>query len=195
MPEDNNQTENVEEVETEQVDTQQETETQEQEEMIPKSQMEEIIKQRVAREKKANEKAVEEAKRLAQMNEEERKAHEFEKLQEELAEYKKKDTFYSLSKEASKMLADNSIHANDELLGFIVKDTAEDTQTAVNAFVEVYNKSVEDGVKKALSGKAQAVNSTGNSGITKEQFDNLEYHERVKLKREKPDLYDKLKGE
>lgn len=167
-----------------------------QEETFTKEQMEDIIKQRVAREKKAAEKAVQEAEKLAKMNQEEKEKYEFEKLKQELEEYKKKDTYYSLSKEASKMLAGNDIQASDDLLNFVVKDSAEDTQQAVNSFVELLNAKVEEGVKKALSGQSPKVHTQGSNEITQEEFDKLGYKERVELKRTNEKLYQKLaKGE
>ena len=168
MTEENKQPETVEEVTEEKVDTQ--TEQQPQEEVFTKAEMEEIIKQRVAREKKAAEKAVQEAEKLAKMNQEEKEKYEFEKLKQELDAYKRKDTFYSLSKEAGKMLSEHGIQANDELLQFVVKDDAEGTQSAVNAFVDVFNKAVESQVKQALSGNAPRVNTGTNTGWTKEKI-------------------------
>lgn len=128
-----------------------------------------MIKDRIAREKKAAEKAVKEAEKLAKMNEEQKKQYELEKLQKELEEYKRKDAFYSLSKEASKMLSEKGINADDDLLSFVVKDTAEDTQSAVNSFVAMFNKHVEEGVKKALAGKPPKV-TMNNKVLTKEQI-------------------------
>src|SRR5699024_2304830 len=141
MTEENKQPETVDEVTEEKVDAQQEQ--QPREETFTKTELEEIVKQRVAREKKAAEKAVQEAEKLAKMNQEEKERYEFEKLKQELDEYKRKDTFYSLSKEAGKMLSEHGIQANDELLQFVTKSTAEDTQKAVGAFVDVFNKAVE----------------------------------------------------
>jgi len=163
-----------------------------QEEMIPKSQMEKIIKDRVAREKKATEKAVEEARKLAQMNQEEKQKYEYEQLQKELEEYKRKDSFYGLSKEASKMLSEHDIQADDDLLQFVVKDTAEDTQTAVNSFVSLVNKKIEEGVKKALSGSAPKVHTNQGKTITKEEFTALSYPEKLELKRKDEALYKQL---
>lgn len=128
-----------------------------------------MMKERVAREKKAAEKAVEEAKKLAQMNEEEKRKYEFEQMQKELEEYKRKDSFNGLSREASKMLSEHQITADDELLAFVVKDSAEETQTAVNAFVSLINAKVEEGIKKALAGKPPKVN-TNNKTLTKQQI-------------------------
>ena len=133
------------------------------------SELKKIIQDRVAREKKGTEKAVAEAEKLAKMNADEKREHERQKLEEELAEYKRKDQFYSLSKEASKMLSEHNIHADDELLSFVVKDDAEATQTAVNSFVSMFNEKVEEGVKQALSGNSPRAN-TGNNVVSKKQI-------------------------
>lgn len=155
--------------------------------------LEEIIKQRLVREKKAAEKAIKEAEKLAKMNEDQKKQYELEKLQKELEEYKKKDAYYALSKEASKMLSEKGITADDELLSFVVKDDAEGTQSSVNAFVALINTKVEEGVKKALAGKPPKVNP--NPGLknpfSKEHF-NLT--EQGRLKREDPERYKTLKA-
>lgn len=161
-----------------------------QEEMIPKSQMEKIIKDRVAREKKATEKAVEEAKRLAKMNEDEKKEYEFEQLQKELADLKKKDAYYGLSKEASKMLSEHNIDANDDLLAFVVKDDAEATKQAVDSFVTMFNEQVQEGVKKALAGKSPKVNVNPGKAITKQQIlEEKDPSKRIRLIQENPNLF------
>ena len=182
--------ENAEVIEEE--NTEVEANNEPQEEMISKSEMEKIIKERVAREKKATEKAVAEAEKLAKMNAEEKREHERQKLEEELAEYKRKDQFYSLSKEASKMLSDHNIHADDELLSFVVKDDAESTQEAVNTFVTMFNEKVEEGVKQALSGKSPKVHAKNEKVISVEEFKNMTYPEKVQLKADNPEMYNKI---
>ena len=194
MAEEIKNTEVVEEVEQEEVDTQETTE-QQPEKKYTQEELEEIIKARVAREKKATEKAVEEASKLAKMNEEEKREFEYQKLQEELAELKRKDAYYGLSREASKMLAEHDIQANDDLLKFVVDDSAEETQSKVNAFVELFNAKVEEGVQKALSGRTPKAHVNANQVVTQEQFDKMGYSERVALKQKDENLYNKLKGE
>lgn len=175
----------VEEVVTEEVDTQETTE-----EMIPKSQMEKIIKDRVAREKKATEKAVEEAKKLAKMNEEEKAKYEYEQLQKELEEYKRKDSYYGLSKEASKMLSEHNINADDDLLTFVVRDDAEATKQAVDSFVTMFNQQVQEGVKQALTGKSPKVNANPGQTITKQQIlAEKDATKRIRLIQENPNLF------
>lgn len=155
--------------------------------------VQEMMKDRVARERKAAkkevEKEVEEARKLAQMNAEEKREHERQKLEEELAEYKRKDQYYSLSKEASKMLSEHDIHADDELLSFVVKDDAESTQAAINSFVTMFNSKVEDGVKQALSGNSPRVNA-GNNAVSKKQIMEIKNPvERQKAIRENINLF------
>ena len=194
MAEEIKETEVVEEVVQEEVDTQETTE-QQPEKKYTQEELEEIIKARVAREKKATEKAVEEASKLAKMNEEEKREFEYQKLQEELAELKRKDAYYGLSREASKMLAEHDIQANDDLLKFVVDDSAEETQSKVNAFVELVNAKVDEGVQKALSGRTPKAHVNANQVVTQEQFDKMGYSERVALKQKDENLYNKLKGE
>src|SRR5699024_3667346 len=180
----------VEEVEHEEVDTQESTE-QQPEKKYTQEELEEIIKARVAREKKATEKAVEEASKLAKMNEEEKREFEYQKLQEELAELKRKDAYYGLSREASKMLAEHDIQANDDLLKFVVDDSAEETQSKVNSFVELINAKVEEGVQKALSGRTPKANVQQQKETKK--FSELSYTEKAELKAKEPEKYKKLK--
>lgn len=163
------------------------------EETFTKAQMEEIITKRVAREKDAATKKIQEAEKLAKMNADEKQKYEFEQLQAKLAEFEKKDQYYSLSKEANKMLAEHDIQADDELLQLIVKDTADDTNKAVQSFVTLFNAKVEQGVNKALTGKSPRVNINGtNTGITKTDFDKMGYKEKVELNQKNPDLYNQL---
>lgn len=190
MAEEIKETEVVEEVEQEEVDTQETTEQQQEEKKYTQEELEEIIKARVAREKKATEKAVEEAAKLAKMNEEEKREFEYEKLQEELAELKRKDAYYGLSKEASNMLSEHDIHADENLLELVVKTTAEDTQTAVNAFVELINAKVEEGVQKALSGRTPKANVNANQAVTKESIMGIkDATERIKAIQANPQLF------
>lgn len=139
------------------------------------------------------EKAVEEAKRLAQMNAEEQKTYELEQAQKRIQEYEKKEAFYGLSKEASKMLAEHDIQADDGLLAFVVKDDAEATKSAVDSFVALIDAKVAEGVKKALSGTAPKMNIAGNTAMTKEQFNKLPYKDRMELFNTNPTLYNQLK--
>lgn len=152
------------------------------------------IARRVASEKKRADEKVEEAKKLAKMNADQKQQYEYEKLQKELAEYKKKDAFHSLSKEATKMLSEEAITADDDTLEFVVKETAEDTQTAVKSFVTLINAKVEEGVKKALSGKPPKA-APGTPGA-KNPFSKEHWNvtEQGKIYEKDPTLFKQLKN-
>ena len=186
-------TEEVKEQEVEETkDTEQEVDNQEPEAKYTDEDVNKIVSQKFAKWQREKDEAIEEAKKLEKMNKEQRDEHERQKLEEELAEYKRKDQYYSLSREATNMLHEHGITANDELLGMIVKDTAEDTQTAVNSFVTLFNAKVEEGVKQALSGKSPKVHAKNEKVISAEEFKNMTYPEKVKLKADNPEMYNKI---
>lgn len=131
--------------------------------------VEEIVKARVAREKKAQEKAVAEAEKLAKMNAEEKQQYEadkrleeFERLQRENEQLRREQSFYSMSKEAGAMLSEHGIAASEGILTMVVRDTADDTKTAVEAFVDVVNKTVDVQVKEKLKGDTPKVPPSSN---------------------------------
>lgn len=72
-----------------------------------------------------------EAKKLAQMNAEEKAEHERQKLQDKIDEYERKEQQRSMASEASKMLAEAELPHDEELLGLLVKDDADGTKKAV----------------------------------------------------------------
>lgn len=182
-------TEEVREQEVEEKkDTEQEIEEQKSEAKYTDEDVNKIVSQKFAKWQREKDEAIEEAKKLEKMNKEQRDEHEKKKLEEELAEYKRKDQYYSLSREATNMLHEHGITADDELLGMIVKDTAEDTQSAVNSFVTLLNTKVEDGVKKALSGNSPRVNKSAK--LSKQQIMEIKNPvERQKAIRENINLF------
>ena len=149
-----------------------------------------IVKKKLAKAAKEKDDAVAEAAKLAKMNADEKEKYDREKLETELADYKRKDAFNSLSKEASKMLSEHDIQADDDLLAFVVKDSAEDTQTAVNSFVNLIGKKVAEGVKQALAGKSPKVNSNPGQAITKQDImAEKDSTKRIRLIQENPNLF------
>ena len=136
------------------------------------------------------EKAKSEAEKLAKMNADDKERYEREQLEERLAEYERKDQFYSLSKEASKMLAEHDIHADDDVLQFVVGDDADATKASVNAFVELVNAKVEQGVQKALSGRTPKANVNASQAVTKESIMGIkDATERIKAIQANPQLF------
>lgn len=104
----------------------------------------EIINSKFAKWQKDQEVKQQEANKLAEMNAEEKTAYEKEQLEARLAEYEKKEQRAEMGKEATRMLAENSITASEEILNFVVTDTAEETSNRVKTFSNLINVQREE---------------------------------------------------
>lgn len=186
----------VEEV-TEEASTQEQTETTEK--TFTQAELDAIIQKEKAKAKRSAEKEyqakIDEAERLRKMNADEKAEYEAKKQAAYIAELEAKINRSGLEKEASKMLSEAGIVAGDEILTFVVKDSAESTQEAVNGFTELVNQLADNKVKEMLKGKTPRKVEQSTAGvITKEQFDRMGYKDRNELLRSNPELYAQLKG-
>lgn len=118
-----------------------------------------IIGQKFAEWKKQEAKAVDEAKKLAEMNAEQKANYERDKAIEERDkaikerdELKQANSLAEMSKTARKMLADENINVSDELLSMLVTTDAENTKAAIDSFTKLFKESVENSVKERLRG-------------------------------------------
>lgn len=132
--------------------------------------IEEMFNARFAREKKKSEAEKEEAAKLAEMNAQQKAEYERDQLKKQLDELLKKDKYNQMSKEANKMLKESGIVADDQVLGFVVKDTAEATQEAVKAFVDLVNAKAEEITKQKLSGTAPRVQVSNGKSLTRDSI-------------------------
>lgn len=185
MDENNTSIEETQEVaETQEVDQQEETKT------FTQDQLEEIVKQRLARAEKDKEKAVLEAEKLAKMNQEDKQKYEFEKLQRENEELKLEKNRYSMGREATKMLSEVGITADDDLLDFVVKEDAESTKKAVQSFSKLLQTKVDEAVKDKLKGTSPRVTTNTNGAVTKDSIMSIKDSvERIKAIKENPHLF------
>lgn len=132
--------------------------------------LDEIIGRKFAKWQKDQEKAISEAKKLEKMNAEEKAKYERDKLQKELDSYKKKDAIAAMSKEARKMLSEQNITIDDNLLSFMVTDDAEATKKAVGDFANAFGEAVENAVKERLKGNTPRKSSASTKPMTKEEI-------------------------
>ena len=163
------------------------------------SEVDELIKKRLAKQEKSFDKRMQEkldeAEKLRQMNETQKAEYEQEKQRAYIAELEAKINRSGLEREASKMLSEGGIIADDKILGLIVKDTAERTQEAVESFVALVNDLADKKVGEKLKGKTpKKMEDTSAGEITKEQFNKMGYQSRNELLQNNPELYRKLKG-
>ncbi len=128
--------------------------------------LDEILNKKFAKWQEKKQKEVDEAKKLGEMNAQEKAEYERDKLQEELNELKKKDALAEMSKVARKMLSDDGISVSDELLAMLVTTDATTTKAAVDGFSKAYKEAVENGVKERLRGEPPKRGSGGESTLT-----------------------------
>ena len=169
------------------------------EKTFTQSQLDEIIQKEKAKAKRSAEKEyqakMDEAEKLRKMNEVQKAEYEQEKQRAYIAELEAKINRSGLEREASKMLSEGGIIADDKILGLIVKDTAERTQEAVESFVALVNELADKKVGEKLKGKTpKKMEDTSAGEITKEQFNKMGYQSRNELLQNNPELYHKLKG-
>ena len=163
------------------------------------SEVDELIKKRLAKQEKSFDKRMQEkldeAEKLRQMNETQKAEYEQEKQKAYIAELEAKINRSGLEREASKMLSEGGIGADEKILGIVVKDTAERTQEAVEGFVALVNELADKKVGEKLKGKTpKKMEDTSAGEITKEQFNKMGYQSRNELLQNNPELYHKLKG-
>lgn len=183
------------ETETEQVDTSEEVEATEK--TFTQAELDAIIQKEKAKAKRSAEKEykakMDEAEKLRKMNAEQKAEYEAKKQADRIAELEAQINRNGLEKEASKMLSEAGIVANDEILAFVVKDNAEDTQETVNSFAALVNDLADNKVSEMLKGKTpKKVEQVTTSVITQEQFNRMSYRAQLDLQKSDPELYEKL---
>ena len=132
--------------------------------------VDEILNKKFAKWQEQREKAVNEAKKLAEMNATQKAEYERDKLQKELDAYRKKDALAEMTKTARKMLSDANININDDLLGMMVSTNADETKTAIDGFSKAFTEAVENAVKERLRGEPPRRGTGGAATMTKEQI-------------------------
>ena len=129
-----------------------------------------IVEKKFAKWQKQQQKAVDEAKKLAEMNAQQKAEYERDELRKEVDAYKRKDALAEMSKTARKMLSDSGITINDELLSMMVTTDAKETKAAVDGFAKAFNDAVEKAVKERLKGEPPKKGSGGAAPMTKAQI-------------------------
>ena len=148
-----------------------------------------ILDKRFARWKADQEKEKAEAKRLAEMNAQERAEAERDKVQKELDELKAKNAIAEMTNEARKMCAEHDINVGEDLLSVLVNQDADKTKKAVDSFVKMFEQEVEKAVKEKLKGNGPKRGGS-NKGVTRESILSItDPMERQRMIAENMDLF------
>ena len=132
--------------------------------------VDEIINRKFAEWQKKQQKEVDEAKKLSEMNAQQKAEYERDKLQKELDEYKRQASLAEMTKTARKILSDSGISVPDELLGMMVTTEADATKAAIDGFAKAFSEAVESAVRDRLKGETPRKGSGGAAQMTKEQI-------------------------
>ncbi|MCU0081874.1 DUF4355 domain-containing protein [Streptococcus danieliae] len=173
-------------------DTEQSTEK-----TFTQAEMDEIIQQRLKKAEKSYarkmQEQLDEAEKLRQMNAEQKAEYEKEKQEAEIADLRAQLNRNALEKEASKLLSETGIVADDEILSFVVKEDAEGTQEAINRFSSLVNDMADKKVSEMLRGNTpKKIEGNLKTSMTEEEFRQLSYTEQATLYQENPELYAQL---
>ena len=127
-----------------------------------------IFDKKFARMMEKHQKELDEARRLTEMNAQERAEHENKKLQEQVQELLRKEAVSEMTKSARAMLSEKNINIGDDLLSVLVSEDADKTKKSVENFIFLFESAVNKSVKDALKGESPKTG--GASGLTKEQI-------------------------
>ena len=149
-----------------------------------------IIKERLAREKSKAEREQEEAKKLAKMNADEKAKYEHDKLVEELNQLKAEKSRRELQDTARGLLQEKNI--DTDLLEFLDYTDAETCKASIDKLSSAWNKAIEKAVNDRIKTNTVPKMANNNNTITKEQFNKMNYQQKLELYNNNKDLYDKL---
>lgn len=174
--------------------------TQEQSEATEKTftqaELDEIIQREKNKAKRSAEKEyqakMDEAEKLRKMNADEKAKYEAKKQADRIVELEAQINRNGLEKEASKMLSEAGIVADDMVLEFVVREDAEATSVAVNAFSQLVKKQADQQVSEMLKGQTPTRTDNSSGGVTKEMFNKMSYGEQVAIYQDNPNLFAEL---
>lgn len=192
--------ETEEEVETEEVDTEEEVNKGDSgSATFTQEEVNEIVKSRLSRkdnefkkelDKLVSEKLAEE-KRQEQLTEEQREAERLQNLAKELEDKQRELDFRDRFSEAESGL--RKLDLDPRFAQWLVNEDKETTEANIKEFQSLFDKAVELRSVDKLRGKTPKANRTQKSkGITKEEYNNMGYSERMALKAKDPALYEQL---
>lgn len=132
--------------------------------------LDEIISRRFARWQAQQDKKVSEAKKLAEMDAQQRAEYERDQYKKELDELKKQTALADMGKEARKILSDKGITVPDELLSLMVTTDAAQTKEAIGSFAKLFHETVEAAVKERLKGEPPRKGAGAPAKMTKDDI-------------------------
>ncbi|WP_051633650.1 DUF4355 domain-containing protein [Bacillus sp. UNC41MFS5] len=133
-----------------------------------------------------------EAEKLAKMSEEEKMKAELEKEKAKFEEERKQFMIERLELETVKQLS--SLELPTEFAKFVLGADAESTKANIDTFAGQWQKAIETAVDKKLQGHTPKASNGNVNAMTKQEFLNKPYNERLAIMNNNPDLYKQIMG-
>lgn len=162
--EDVDELENTNTDEPENEDGQQDTEKTFTQEEFNKKLESELTRRLKQKEQEKND-AIEEAKKLAKMNKDQRAEHERKQMEQELEQLRAEKAQSEMKSEASKMLQESKITPTEDIINLVLADSADKTSENVQTFVSVLNETVKAQVKDSL--RQSTPTASTSTGLTR----------------------------
>lgn len=124
-----------------------------------------LINRKFAEWQAKKDKEINEAQKLAEMNEQQKSDYKLQKLQKELDEYKNRETLSEMAKTARAILSEQNINIPDELVSVLVTTDADTTSANVKAFAKAFQSAVSQAVDSKISHREPKTG--GSKSITK----------------------------
>ena len=156
------------------------------EKTFTQTELDKILNKKFAQWQKKTEEAKIEAERKAKLTEAEKLAEE----RKEFESMKRQFEYEQRVNSTSKVLASNNLPI--EFSDFLVADTEEATTQRVDLFKNAFNEAVEKLVTERLRGNTPKVGISSNKEISKKEFRNMSYKQKMDLYNKDKDLFDKL---
>ena len=156
------------------------------EKTFTQAELDKILNKKFAQWQKKTEEAKIEAERKAKLTEAEKLAEE----RKEFESMKRQFKYEQRVNSTSKVLASNNLPI--EFSDFLVADTEEATTQRVDLFKNAFNEAVEKLVTERLRGNTPKVGVSSSKEISKKEFRNMSYKQKMELYNKDKDLFNKL---
>lgn len=151
--------------------------------------LDEIIGKKFAKWKEKQEQEISEAKKLAEMDAQQKAEYERDKLEKELAELKRENTLNAMGKTARTMLSEQGVHLPDALVSILVTEEAEGTKTNVDNFAQLFKEAVDAAVNEKLKSGTPKRMAGGKTLTKAEILEVKDMEQRRKLIAENIELF------
>ena len=156
------------------------------EKTFTQAELDKILNKKFAQWQKKTEEAKIEAERKAKLTEAEKLAEE----RKEFESMKRQFEYEQRVNSTSKVLASNNLPI--EFSDFLVAETDEATTQRVDLFKNAFNEALEKALTERLRGNTPKVGVSSSKEISKKEFRNMSYKQKMDLYNKDKELFNKL---